>query len=1102
MSWNVRTALARPGSFALLACVFVGILLVLPSALWAQAATGTLLGNVRDESGAAVPGATVTATEVRTNIPRTAVSNEAGNYTFTNMPPGVYQVEGELQGFRKFIREAVDVRVNTTVRVDVPLSVGALTETVQVSAETPLLQTDRTDTGRIIEGEQIAQMPLGFNRNFQGMLITVPGAGRPFRPHSEFFNSQDSLSTNVNGQSRLSNNVQLEGIDNNHKTGLLTVLIPSAEALETVAVTTSNYDAEFGRAGGAVTNVTLKSGTNEYKGSVFAFGNTDATVARNFFSTLPDPPETTYFQGGFALGGPIIRNKLFFFGDFMRTFDNSGRITRATLPEAPFRAGNFSAAPTIIYDPATGNPDGTGRTPFPNNQIPADRISPIAQRLLANIPLPNISGVPLGTANFEQPYVREKRTNQFDVKITTQLTPSDNLSVRYSYQNPTTYDPATFGIFGGIKGFAGFGTNPTYNTAANYTRTWSPTFLQEIRVGMSYYHNEARAEADGLNTAEEIGIRGVNLNRFSSGISTIDVGGYNGTLLGYSASLPWDRSERTWNMATTATKLWRNHTVKLGGDLRHNRDFLLQVQDNGGPRGIFRYRGATTAIPGSPAVNGFANSFASFLLDVPQSVGRDLITDIDPGTRHWAVFTFVHDKWQVRPNVTVDLGLRHEYYTPLVGLTERGGLSNYDASNNTLRVAGYSQVPANLGVESYWLNFNPRTGVSWRLNERNVLRGGYGASSIPWPDNSYAFNFPVKQNNQINPPNSFVSAGSLAAGLPPPNFAEIPETGIVPAQPFNAQGFFSVPTDLREGKLHSWNVAYQRELPGRFTGEVAYVGNRGQDIIARIDLNAGYTLGAENLGRPLFAQFGRTASTTTTLPVKSTYHSMQVKVDRRMTGGLLMTNSYTLGRGYNYFQGDSNGTIATPADFERSWGRAEFDQLHNFVSSFVYVLPWGPQGRWLQTGWAGRVLGDWQVTGIFAASSGTPINFTASAAGLGAPGNTQTPDATGKPAVLGGIGSNELWFDTSVFSAPATGTWGNVQRNALLTGPGYVNLDASVVKIVRIGSRHAELRADIFNVTNTPHWNNPTGSLTSNNFGRVTSSFGERMVRFGGRILF
>jgi hypothetical protein len=477
---------------------------------------------------------------------------------------------------------------------------------------------------------------------------------------------------------------------------------------------------------------------------------------------------------------------------------------------------------------------------------------------------------------------------------------------------------------------------------------------------------------------------------------------------------------------------------------------------------------------------------------------------VDPGTRHWGVFSYVHDKWQVTPNITVDLGLRHEYYTPLVGLTGRGGLSNYDPTNNTLRVSGYSEVPENLGVKSYWKNFNPRTGISWRLDETNVVRAGYGVSTTPWPDNSYAFNFPVKQNNQINPPSTFAIAGSMAAGLPPPNFATIPETGIVPGEPFNQQGFFSVPTDLHEGRLHSWNVAYQRELPGGFTGEIAYVANRGQDIIARIDLNAGYTLGADNAGRPLFAQFGRSASTTTTVPVKSTYHSMQVKVDRRLKSGLSMTNSYTLGRGYNYFNGDSNGTISTPADFERSWGRTSFDSTHSFTSSFVYLLPWGPAGTWLREGILARVLGDWQISGIFSAISGTPIDFTASAAGLRAPGNTQRPNATGKPEVLGGIGSNELWFDTSVFSAPDPGTWGNVKRNGLLTGPAYVNLDGSIVKIIRFGTRHAEFRVDFFNLTNSPHYSNPNGSLGNANFGRVTGvlDYSERVIRFGGRVLF
>jgi hypothetical protein len=347
----------------IVALVVLGML-AMPGHLAAQGANGTLLGNVKDESGGAVPGAAITATEVRTNISRTTVSNEAGNYTFTNLESGVYRVQGELPGFMKFAREGVEVAVNTTIRVDITLKIGELSESVMVTGEAPMMQTDRAETGRIIESTQLVQMPLGFNRNFQGMLITVPGASRPFRPHSEFYNSQDSLSSNINGQSRLANNVQLEGIDNNHKTGLLTVLFPSAEAIETVNISTSNYDAEFGRAGGAITNVTCV-GHERFKGSFF-FGNTEATVARNPFSALPTARDDTSVR--VHLGGPIMRNKLFFFGDYVRTNDDSGRITRADLPGRP-SDGDFSAADDH-HDPATGNPDGTGRTPFPNNRIP------------------------------------------------------------------------------------------------------------------------------------------------------------------------------------------------------------------------------------------------------------------------------------------------------------------------------------------------------------------------------------------------------------------------------------------------------------------------------------------------------------------------------------------------------------------------------------------------------------------------------------------------------------------------------------------------------------------------------------------------------------
>ena len=1089
----------------LLSAAAITLVLLSAANAGAQAVKGGLLGNIVDSSGLALPGVTVTITEVNTNISYTAVSNESGYYIFSNLKDGTYRVSGELSGFKKSVRDGVDVPVNTTVRVDLRLEVGAIEESVTVVGLSPLLQTDRADTGRLIESVHLQEVPLGFNRNFQGMLITVPGATRPFRPHSEFFNAQDSLSTNVNGQSRLANNVQLEGIDDNHKTGLLTVLIPSAEAIETVSISTSAYDAEFGRAGGAITNVTLKSGTNKLKGGVFLFGNNESTTAPGYFSHTKPP--TTYLQSGFLLGGPIRRDRLFYFGDYQHTVDKAGRTTRATIPSMAFRTGDLSAAPTRIYDPLTGNPDGTGRTAFTGNVIPADRISPIAKAILTKLPPPNLDAA-LGQTNFQQDYVREKITDSFDTKFNVQLSQSDQVSARFSFLRPDITDPPVFGIYGGGgKDFSGTGTDLTYSTGVNWTRTWSNTLVMEARGGLSYYHNEALSAGAGLETAKEFGIRNANVDAWTSGLTSIDVGGFSNPLVGFSASLPWDRSEKTVQFATVFTKVHRNHTIKFGEDLRYNRDFLLQTQDNGGPRGRFQFRGPQTGSAADAASqNGFANSFASFLLDVPSQVARDLKVT-DPGTRHWAYFTFIQDKWAVTSKLTLDLGLRHEFYTPMVGLVDQGGLSNYDPVSNTLQVAGFGNVSQAVGVQRYVKNFGPRAGASFRLNDLTVLRGGYGVSTLPFPDNTYAYNFPVKQNNQFNAPTTFTAAGSMATGFPTPIVAQVPSNGLIDASTsaLRNAGYSHIPSDLHEGALHSWNVAFQRELPSRFTLDIAYVGNRGHDIIASFNENAGMVLGADNAGRPLNVKFGRTADTTTFIPVKTQYHSLQLKLDRRFTNGFLLTNSYTLGNAKNYSGGDSNGGVPTPADIERSWARTGEDRLHNYVASFVYQLPIGPNQRWLREGPMSQVAGNWQISGFFTAQSGLPIDFTSSGALLRAPGNTQRPDASGTPTVLGGVGPGNPWFDTSVFSAPAAGVWGNVGRNSLLDGPGYVNLDASIAKLFSLPRGiKGEARADIFNATNTPHFDRPNGVLGNANFGQITTVIGnnERTMRFGFRLMF
>jgi hypothetical protein len=1084
--------------------------------VFAQAVLGTLLGNLTDTSGAAVPGATVTITETQTNFTVTAVTNESGVYRFPNLRAGIYKVEAELSGFRKTVRDGVEVDVNTTVRVDLALQPGELTETVDVSAETPPLQTDRADTGRIIQGEQIAAMPLGYGRNFQGMLANVPGASRPFRPHSVFFNSQDSLSSNVNGQSRLANNVQIEGVDDNQRTGLNTVLIPSAEALETVSVSTSNYDAEFGRAGGAVTSVTLKSGTNQLKGSAYWFGNTDKTQAINAFVDRSLPMErqrakAKYNQAGFTLGGPIVRNKLFFFGDYVHTQDDNGRVNRFVVPSAAFRNGDFSASSVSIYDPLTGDQGtGAGRTAFAGNQIPASRISPIAQRILQNVPLPNIPGAALGQVNYQDTTLLQRRNNGFDTKITYQASNKNQFTGRYSFTRPTTMEPSTYpGNIGGPfqDGFIGTGVNLTYSAAGNWTRTWSDTLVMDAHGGVNYYHNTAETAANGLTTAKDIGIPGANLDDFTSGMSRVEVqNGWSSPFVGYSPSLPWNRGETAVTAAVTLTKLVGNHTVKFGADYRHNVDYLLQTQDAGGSRGRFQFSASETGSPTDTASqSNIANSFAAFLLDRPSNVSRDIQVVDKPGLRNWAIFGFVHDKWQASSKMTIDLGLRYEYYDPFVGMQDKGGLSNYDPATNTLRVAGYGDVANNLGVKSNFRNFNPRLGWTFRPSEKDVFRAGYGVGTAPFPDNSYAFNFPVKQTNVQNAANAFVTpvGGSMANGFPAPAVAAIPTNGIIDVSSdsrLRNSSYVFVPTDIKEGLLHSWNVAYQRQLPGSFTVEAAYVGNHGQDIINRVDENAATVLGLNDAGRPQFAQFGRTGSTTVFRPFKTKYHSMQLKLDRRFKNNFLITNSYTLGRGYTYNGDDSNSNISTPANIELSWGRQVNDRLHTYTSSFVYGVPIKRDGV---LGW---VLNGWNIAGLFTAQSGVALDIRANGALLRAPGNTQRPNQNGDGKVLGGIGGGQLWFDTSVFSLPAENTFGNVTRGGTgIDGPGFVNLDGSLVKRFEMGHRYAEFRVDAFNVTNSLHGDNPTETsrtLGSATFGQVTTSSGERLIRFGVRFVF
>ncbi|MFB3826778.1 MAG: carboxypeptidase regulatory-like domain-containing protein [Bryobacteraceae bacterium] len=1078
-----------------------GIIAGFAASLYGQAVSGSLLGTVTDSSGGAVPNAKVTITETSTGISRSMQTNASGNYVFPTLEPGTYRVAVELTGFRTAVKEGVNLLVNTTVRADLTLQPGAVSESVTVMAEVPILQTDRSDTGRKIEAVQIANMPLGYSRNFQSLLNLVPGATRSFQPHSEFFNSQGSLTTQVNGVNRLANNVQFEGVDNNHRTGLLTVLIPPIEALETVDVSTSNYEAELGRAGGAVTNIILKSGTNDLHGAVYAFHSDSALGARETFQ--PSKPVTTYNYYGFNVGGPIRKNRTFFFGDFLQVKDRRGDGYIISVPIAPFRTGDFSSQPSrVVYDPATGNRDtGAGRQPFANNQIPAARISPITQKVLAMVPLPNLgSGI---TNNYASSTTRKKDSNSFDVKVDHQQTEKDRFAARYSMQRPVVTDPGRFGIAGGGgKGFAATGVNRTQSAAINYTRLLSPTFISEFRVGLSRYSNVAENLDSGTKAAEAIGIKGANLDRWSSGISSMNISGYANPLVGYSGSLPWNRAETNIDFVSNWTKVTHNHTVKFGVDIRRLRDELLQTQDAGGPRGEFQFRNNQTSTPGA-AVLDQVNAMASFLLDVPQTFQRDLAIAF-PAYRATMFFTYIQDKWQATPKLTLDFGLRHDLYPPATPRLP-GGFSNYDPNTNSLIVAGIGGNPMNLGRKTYYRDFAPRFGAAYRFNNKTVLRAGFGLSWIPFPDNKYAWdNFPVKQSNSYQALGSYGQAqsapgvyGSMATGFPAPQPAVIPSNGIIVANTpqLLSQNINSVvPADYREGYIETWNIALQRQLPANFTIEAAYVGNHTVRAPVSYNVNAAITFNSGAAGRPLYQKFGKNADVNWRYAgYSNNYNSLQVKIDRRFSGGFLLTTAYTYAKALGYSSED--GGLWNYIQPRRSYARLDFDRTHTFVQSYVYELPFGRSKRWLREGPARWVLGDWQVNGVLSLMTGRPLTFGTTVS-ANTPGTSLTPDQIAPVRILHGIagpGGSVTWFDTSSFKQPLdadgkTVHFGNMGRNNI-SGPGLANLDLSLFRKFQITERFGgEFRVETLNFTNTPAFGNPNTTVGSADFGKVTGT--------------
>ncbi len=1091
-------------------------------AAFSQAVNGTIVGTVTDSSGGAIARARVTLTEINTRIAHTKPANESGAFDFPDLPPGTYDVAVEMEGFKREVERGVILEANTSPRVDLKLSPGEVSKTIEVSASGAALQTERTDTGRSIDAQIIEEMPLGVNRNFQSLLDLVPGTSVETFQHSQFFNASSSLQTNVNGQPRMGNNYQIEGIDNNERTGLLQILITPIEAISQVSISTTNHDPELGRATGAVVNVMIKSGTNGFHGAAYEFLQNSAFDARSFFNPTVGRLAYNYFGGN--VGGPIKHNKMFFFANYLRTTDHENNTNQEDIPDAAFRAGNLSGDPThVVYDPATGAQDGTGtgRSPFPGNVVPASRINPVSAKILSYLPATNENFVPTSQTNdYFALLAARKMNNQVDSKVDWNISDRDRLSGRFSFARPVIYQAPIFGDAGGPAqtAFEGSGTQKTYSSGLNYNRTLSGTLLTEFRIGVAHYHNEAYESDYGKSDSTAVGVPGVNLGPFTSGFVGIKITDYSSPLFGYSASLPWDRAEANIDFVNSWTKIAGNHQIKWGVDIRRVRDDLLQDQTFS-PRGLITFGTTQTSTPGKST--GIANDFASFLLDLPNQEARDVNTYF-PALRQWQVFAYAADNWQVSPKVTLNLGLRWELYSP-PSPAFPGGFSNYNTSNNTLVIAGVGGNPLNMGMQARYKYFAPRLGVAYRLTEKTVIRTGFGISYTPFPDNNWAYNFPVRSNNSYVSPkgaDNYAPAvlpngqpSTFANGFPPPDPVAVPASGIITnPDPTTAQ--VAIPLNYKNGYIETWNFAVQRQLPWNFSLDAAYVGSHGVDTPAAPNLNAGQIIGAGAAGQPFYAKYGTTANVAQYFQgFSSTYNSLQVKFDRRFSSGFRTTTAFTWQKAMDFQTGDDGGLdFYAGQGIGRNYARADFDRTLNYIQSFIYELPVGARRRFLSHNLAGRMVGGWQVSGIVSYRTGTPLTFTGSnTLNLGT-GGTTTLQQVAPIRTLGGIDVGHPWFSTSSFAQThVNNVQGDTGRN-IYSGPSLFALNGSLSRVIAIRERtQLQLRLEALNATNTPQFSNPNVAFGSN-FGFVTTTLasgtgvngtgGGRAVQLGARVTF
>ena len=1125
-----------------------------------QAVSGNIIGTVNDASGAAVEHATVTITDLDRGINYKTTTNESGLYEQTHLLAGRYKVNISASGFSAF-ESVADVQIDSSTRVDARLGVQGQSTQVTVTDETPLLKVDRADVSTTLTTEELGNLPI-LNRNVTQMLLVTPGTQINDWTHAAAENPQGGYQIDVNGQQFTSNGFLLDGTENNSAILGIAVVNPNIDSLQEFKITTSNYDAQFGSVAGALLQGTTKSGTNSFHGSLFEYLRNDTFNAKDRFSSLNLPLRWNQFGG--SMGGPIKKGKVFFFADYQGTRRRRAASTIATVPDAAERSGDLtgllgdficsdgSTSPTgcsspelvtttegasvparagMVFDPSTdaitaSGPDTTtAKAVSTNGQVNVIAVPAAVTNILKFIPLPNTNAGSIAN-NYIASGSEKFDSDQVDGRVDYNFSDKLHLFGRYTIADFDLSAPGAYGAEAGgpaLNGinFAGSSLDRNQSLALGSAYTLSTSLITDVRFGFYRYRIRVQPNGVGTSPATEAGFPGLNMGTTeTSGMPAFYINGNGGFNFGYALGVnqcncPLKETENHFQWVNNWTKTSGNHTFGWGADLRRAQQ--QRIPSDSHRSGEISFNNSETGrsdidllASGAGVTTGAA--LGSFLLGDSSSFAR-YVTGLGyhPGLRQTRLFFYGQDSWRVSRKLTLNYGLRYENYLPQTAAS-RGGAGSFDPNTGEVLVAGVGSVPSNMGVKAYNLGFAPRLGIAYQLQERTVVRAGYGRSFTPAglgavfgqaPDYDPPITLP-QQNSQSNP---YLPVFNLLTGPPAAPTPPVGTNGRYPLPDgLNVYYFFNPPSAYRIPLADSWNLTVQRQVSSTLTAEVGYVGNVGRHLFVNPNVNqaaldpncvADGTCDNLNLRRYYFQKFGLTQGIYETCNCdNSSYHAMQIKVQKRASHGLDFLVTYTYGKAMA--NSETGGPFSNNLNWWQDHGPANYDRTHTLTVGHVWELPFGRGRRF--GGSSSRVadlaLGGWDFSGVSTLESGLPFTPTVSQNLVFSDLNSVRADQIGNPGVP--HPDANLWFNPNAFTHPPDpGRNGYVHHNAL-RGPRLANLDLSLGKIFKIAeAKTLEFKWENFNALNHVNLANPNGTVDVSGAGQITAAAAMRQMQFG-----